>query len=134
MGLAYRSGRLYLASQFQLWRLENILRPGETANQHFDALFVPRNAQTLGDIDVHEIAADDSGRVVFVNTSYSCLATPDVRHSFRPVWKPQFVTRLANEDRCHLNGLATEPDGAPAYVSAVSRSDIVNGWRERRAD
>ncbi len=134
MGLAYRPGRLYLASQFQLWRLENILRPGETANQFYDALFVPRNAHTLGDIDVHEVAADDNGRVVFVNTSFSCLATPDVRHSFRPVWKPRFITRLANEDRCHLNGLATGPDGAPKYVSAVSRSDIVNGWRERRAD
>ena len=134
MGLAYRPGRLYLASQFQLWRLENILRPGESANQAFDALFVPRNAQTLGDIDVHEIAADDAGRVLFVNTSYSCLASPDVRHSFRPVWKPEFITRLANEDRCHLNGLAAGPDGAPRFVTAVSRSDIVNGWRERRAD
>ena len=134
MGLAYRPGRLYLASQFQLWRLENILRPGETANQSFDALFVPRNAQTLGDIDVHEIAADEAGRVVFVNTSYSCLASPDVRHSFRPVWQPEFITRLANEDRCHLNGLAAGPGGEPRFVTAVSRSDIVNGWRERRAD
>jgi uncharacterized protein (TIGR03032 family) len=37
------------------------------------------------------------------------------------------------EDRCHLNGLAM--DGAkPAYVSAVSRSDVSDGWRERRQD
>src|SRR5262249_12549346 len=36
-------------------------------------------------------------------------------------------------DRCHLNGLAM--DGArPAYVSAVSRSDVADGWRERRRD
>ena len=134
MGLAWSPGRLYLASQFQLWRLENILRPGETANRSFDALLVPRNAQTLGDIDVHEIGVDKAGRVIFVNTSFSCLATPDIRHSFRPIWKPAFITRLANEDRCHLNGLALGPAGEPKYVTAVSRSDIVNGWRERRAD
>lgn len=134
MGLAFRGGRLHLASQFQLWRLENILRPGETANRHFDALFVPRNAQTLGDIDVHELTVNEAGRAIFVNTSFSCLATADVRHSFRPVWKPAFISRLANEDRCHLNGLAADEAGQPRYVTAVSRSDIVNGWRERRGD
>lgn len=134
MGLAYRPGRLYLASQFQLWRLENILRPGETANQHFDALFVARNAQTLGDIDVHELAIDDAGRPLFVNTGYSCLATADIRHSFRPIWKPDFISRLANEDRCHLNGLATNARGEPRYVTAASRSDMLNGWRDHRAD
>jgi len=134
MGLAWRPGRLYLASQFQLWRLENILRPGEIANRAFDALLVPRNAQTLGDIDVHEIGVDDAGRVILVNTSYSCLATPDIKHSFRPIWKPKFITKLAAEDRCHLNGFALGDTGDPRYVTAVSRSDIVNGWRERRAE
>jgi uncharacterized protein (TIGR03032 family) len=134
MGLAWRPGRLYLASQFQLWRLENILRPGEVANRTFDALLVPRNAQTLGDLDVHEIGVDEAGRVIFVNTSYSCLATVDIKHSFRPIWKPTFISRLANEDRCHLNGLAVGAAGEPRYVTAVSQSDIVNGWRERRAE
>jgi uncharacterized protein (TIGR03032 family) len=134
MGLAWRPGRLYLASQFQLWRLENILRPGEVANRAFDALLVPRNAQTIGDIDAHEIGVDAAGRVILVNTSYSCLATVDIKHSFRPIWKPQFITRLAAEDRCHLNGVALGPAGEPRFVTAVSRSDIVNGWRERRAE
>ena len=35
--------------------------------------------------------------------------------------------------RCHLNGLALV-DGEPAYVTAVSRSDVPSGWRERRQD
>ncbi|HEX8256927.1 MAG TPA: TIGR03032 family protein, partial [Allosphingosinicella sp.] len=134
MGLAWRPGRLYLASQYQLWRLENVLRPGELANRAFDLLLVPRNAQTTGDLDMHEIAVDDAGRVLFVNTSYSCLATLDLRNSFRPIWKPPFISRLAAEDRCHLNGLAVGPRGEPRYVTAVSRSDVVNGWRERRAE
>ena len=134
MGVAWRPGRLYLASQFQLWRLENILRPGEVANGAFDALLVPRNAQTLGDIDAHEISVDEAGRVIIVNTSYSCLATTDIKHSFRPIWKPAFISRLAAEDRCHLNGVALGPAGEPRYVTAISRSDIVNGWRERRSE
>ena len=32
-------------------------------------------------------------------------------HNFVPLWRPPFISRLAPEDRCHLNGLAME-DGA----------------------
>jgi uncharacterized protein (TIGR03032 family) len=131
MGVCYQYGHLMLGSLFQVWRLENMLRPGEIGNKAFDSVMVPRNAQTTGDIDVHEIALDRAGRVVFVNTKYSCLATFSPTHSFRPIWKPPFISKLAPEDRCHLNGLAMV-DGAPKYVTAVSRGDVISGWRERR--
>ena len=131
MGLHAQSQRLYVGSLFQIWRLENVLAPHERANEHFDRLFVPRNAQTTGDVDVHELAIDRSGRVIFVNTKYSCLASLSLTHGFKPLWKPPFISRLAAEDRCHLNGLAMA-DGAPAYVTAVSRSDVTGGWRDRR--
>ncbi|SEM00825.1 TIGR03032 family protein [Sphingomonas palmae] len=131
MGLCYQPGRLYLGALSQVWRLENMLRPGERANGQFDLALVPRNAQTVGDVDIHEVGTDADGRVIFVNTKYSCLATLDLVHSFRPIWKPPFISRLAPEDRCHLNGVAFD-GGKPRYVTAVSRSDIVTGWRERR--
>ena len=131
MGLHATPQRLYLASLYQIWRLENVLAPAERANGDFDRLYVPRNAQITGDIDVHELAVDRAGRVVFVNTRHSCLATLSVTHGFKPIWKPPFISRLAAEDRCHLNGLAMK-DGVPAYVTAVSRSDVLNGWRDRR--
>lgn len=131
MGLSTQSQRIYLATLFQIWRLENTLGPGERANSDFDRLFVPRNAQTIGDLDVHELAIDRSGRIIFVNTKYSCLAALSPTHSFKPLWRPPFITRLAAEDRCHLNGLAMA-GGDPAYVTAVSRSDQVGGWRDRR--
>ena len=131
MGVSWHNGRLYLGSLFQLWRLENMLRPGELANQAFDVALVPRNAQTTGDIDIHELGVDTAGRVLFINTRYSCLYVPDLVHSFRPIWKPPFISRLAPEDRCHMNGLAME-NGRPRFVTAVSRSDVVNGWRQRR--
>jgi len=131
MGVHASAARLYVGSLFQIWRLENVLAPHERANENFDRLYVPRNAQTTGDIDVHELGVDRSGRVIFVNTKFSCLATTSITHAFKPLWKPPFISRLAAEDRCHLNGLAMH-DGVPAYVTAVSRSDMINGWRDRR--
>ena len=132
MGLHATEQRIYLAAIFQVWRLENVLRAGEVANDGFDRLYVPRNAQVTGDLDVHEIGVEPDGRVIFVNTAYSCLSVFSRTDSFKPVWKPKFISKLANEDRCHLNGLAME-NGAARYVSVVSKSDIVMGWRDRRA-
>lgn len=131
MGVSYQPGRLYLGALHQIWRLENMLRPGQVGNKNFDMVLVPRNAQTTGDVDVHEVGTDPAGRVIFVNTKYSCLATLDLSQSFRPIWKPKFISKLAPEDRCHLNGMAMD-GGKPRYVTAVSRSDVVTGWRERR--
>ena len=73
------------------------------------------------------------GRPVFVNTLFSCLATVSDGHSFKPLWRPPFISKLAPEDRCHLNGLAME-DGKPRYVTLVADSDVADGWRDRRAD
>jgi uncharacterized protein (TIGR03032 family) len=131
MGLCWQPGRLYLGSLFQLWRLENVLKPGEIGNNIFDAVLAARNAQTIGDVDVHEVGVDAEGRMIFVNTRYSCLCTVDMTHSFKPIWKPPFISKLAAEDRCHMNGLAMD-QGRPKYVTAVSRSDVLSGWRERR--
>lgn len=133
MGVFAQPGRLYLGALHQVWRLENMLKAGERGDDAFDAVYIPRNAQTTGDIDIHEVAIDREGRVIFVNTKFSCLATLDLKDSFRPIWQPPFISKLAAEDRCHLNGLAME-DGSPRYVTAVSKSDIVNGWRERRQE
>ena len=131
MGLWSDGQRLLVSTIFQLWRFENILAPGQSLDG-CDRHFVPRVAHTTGDIDVHEIGVLDDGRIVFVNTAYSCLAMLSQTHSFKPFWTPPFISKLANEDRCHLNGLGMR-DGLPTYVTTVSRSDVVNGWRERRA-
>jgi uncharacterized protein (TIGR03032 family) len=71
--------------------------------------------------------------VVFVNSLHSCLATLDDRMSFRPLWKPPFISALVAEDRCHLNGLAMAGD-RPRYVTALGRADRASGWRDRRVD
>jgi uncharacterized protein (TIGR03032 family) len=133
MGITAFAQRVYLASHMQIWRLENILKPDELVNDRYDRLFVPRNAQVIGPLDLHELGVEPSGRILFATTRYSCLATPSITHSFAPVWKPKFISKLAPEDRCHLNGLGMD-DGQLRYVTACSTTDIVDGWREHRAD
>jgi uncharacterized protein (TIGR03032 family) len=130
MGLCASSDTLWMSSLFQLWRFENTLRPGELY-QGYDRIYVPQMAYTTGDLDIHDIGLGRAGRPVFVNTLFSCLATVSERYSFEPLWWPPFISKLAAEDRCHLNGLAMA-EGEPRYVTAVSRSDVADGWREQR--
>ena len=132
MGLWADGQTLWLSTLYQLWRFENLLRPGEL-HQGYDRLYVPKVANTTGDLDIHDIAVDHTGRVVFVATGFGCLGTLAERSSFTPLWRPPFLSKLAAEDRCHLNGLALD-DGRPRFVTVVSASDVVDGWRDRRRD
>jgi uncharacterized protein (TIGR03032 family) len=131
MGVVGDAQRLYLGTLTQLVRLENVLAPGQVANGAHDKVFVPRNAQTFGHIDFHELGIRGNGTVVVVNTRFSCLCEPSLVHSFRPVWQPPFVSEITPTDRCHLNGLAMA-DGEPAYVTAVATTDSEKGWRDHR--
>lgn len=132
MGVWSDGQRLVLGTRNQVIRFENILEPGQTLDKA-DRHFIPRVAHTTGDVDIHELGVLADGRIVFVNTRFSCLAVLSPVHSFQPIWRPPFISRLAAEDRCHLNGLAID-NGRAAYVSATSRSDVVNGWRARRSE
>ena len=133
MGVVGDANRLYLGSLAHVVRMENVLAPGQVVNAKHDKVYVPRNFQTIGEVDIHELGIRSDGRVVFVNTRWSCLAELSLTHSFKPIWKPAFISKLAPEDRCHLNGLAMV-DGRPKYVTAACKSDVVDGWRDRRAD
>lgn len=129
IGLDPKTDSLWVANLYQLWRFENALKPGQS-HQGYDRVYVPQVGYTTGDVDAHDVAIDDEG-VVFVNTLFSCLARPSDQYSFEPVWQPPHVSKLAAEDRCHLNGLATK-DGQAAYVTCVSQTDVNEGWREHR--
>jgi uncharacterized protein (TIGR03032 family) len=132
MGMIAAGNSLYVSTLWQLWRFENALAPGQL-NDGYDTLYVPQVGHVTGDLDIHDLGLDSSGRLVFVNTLFSCLATLSDTHSFKPIWRPPFITRLAAEDRCHLNGLAMR-DGAPAFVTAVSETDVADAWRDHRRD
>ncbi len=132
MGLAVSDDArsLLLATHFQIYRFDNLLPAGKSHNG-FDAVYVPRMSWITGDLDVHDIIFDADRRPVFVNTVFNCLAQASDGYSFKPVWRPPFISKLAAEDRCHLNGLAAE-NGEPRFMTAVARSDVCDGWRDRR--
>lgn len=134
MGLARAiDGTLLLAAGFHLIRFANAVEPHQRANEIFDACYMPRTIYITGELDAHDVGVGRAGRPIFVNTRFNCLATVSDHQSFEEVWRPPFISALVDEDRCHLNGLAMR-DGEPAYVTAVSRSDTIDGWRDRRAD
>lgn len=133
MGIAVKDNALALATLFQIHKFENVLEKGQFANNTYDACYVPRVSFTTGILDAHDIGYLKNGEVIFVNTRFNCLATPSTKNSFKPVWKPKFISQIIDEDRCHLNGLAME-DGEPKYVTAVSKSDTIDGWRDRRSN
>ncbi len=130
MGLHATAEALHVATLYQIWKFQNVLPPGTTQNEH-DAVFTPRMSWVTGDLDVHDLALGADGTPVFVNTLFSCLASVSATASFTPLWKPRFISRLAAEDRCHLNGMAMR-DGKPAFATAVGQSDVADGWREHR--
>jgi uncharacterized protein (TIGR03032 family) len=133
MGIVGNGQRLFMGGLYQIWRFENILSEGQLANSMFDKCYVPRNAQFTGAIDIHELGIRKDGTVIFVNTKYNCLCAPSITHSFKVLWKPDFISKIVPEDRCHLNGLAMK-DGKAKYVTAVCKSDTIDGWRDRRRD
>jgi uncharacterized protein (TIGR03032 family) len=129
MGLAVNPQRLTIGTRREVWLLRNapdIAPRVEPAGQH-DACYLPRTSHVTGDIGIHEIAyAGDE--LWLVSTRFSCLATLSPDYSFVPRWRPPFITALAAEDRCHLNGLALV-DGQPKYVTALGTTDVRDGWR-----
>lgn len=132
MGLCPTSNGFYMSSLHQVWLFENLLTNGHKQDG-YDRLYIPQLGYTTGDLDIHDMAVDGDGQLVFVNTLFGCLATLSDRHNFKPLWRPFFSSKLAAEDRCHLNGLAMK-DGRPAYVTAVGECDVVDGWRDHRAN
>lgn len=131
---------LYLATRYQIWRMDDALPAGHLTADGHDRLFLPQTAWTTGLLGVHDMAVDDDGRVVFVNSRFSCLSGLSERLNFEPLWLPPFVSALAPEDRCHLTGLAVGrlprlrhvrgDDGHPAGMAAEAAG---RGGRRLRA-
>ena len=134
MGMAVDRGRLALGTKNQVWEFVNqpdVGKKMDPPGKH-DACFLPRTVHFTGDIRIHEIAYAN-GELWAVNTRFSCLCTFDRDHSFVPRWRPPFVSHLAPEDRCHLNGLAVV-DGKPKYVTALGTANTAGGWRDTKKD
>jgi len=134
MGLAADGGRLAIGTALEIWEFHNVpavagkLEPAGRC----DAAFLPRGSHTTGNIQIHEMAWA-GGQLVFVNTRFSCLCVRGGEHSFQPVWRPQFVSALTPDDRCHLNGLGLY-QGQVQWATALGATDSAGGWREGKRD
>jgi uncharacterized protein (TIGR03032 family) len=133
-GLAVAGDRLAISTGLEIREFHNdpsVAAQLEPAGKH-DACFLRRGAHTTGDLRIEDMAwAGDE--LWFVNTLFSCLCTRDVGHHFALRWKPPFVSALAPEDRCHLNGLAMV-EGRPRFVTALAATDTPQGWRQHLGD
>jgi uncharacterized protein (TIGR03032 family) len=135
MGVAADGRRLALGTREQVWTFRNapdIAPRVEPAGAH-DACYLPRTCHVTGDVGIHEVCwgGQDARELWLVNTRFSCLCTLSPDYSFIPRWRPPFVTALAAEDRCHLNGLAMA-GGRPAFASALGETDKPHGWRPEK--
>jgi uncharacterized protein (TIGR03032 family) len=135
MGVAVASDRVAVAGREQIWflREHSELAGAIDPVGRYDRCWLPRSSIVTGDVRCHEVAwgIDEHGEpeLWLVNTLFSCLSGVDPRYSFVPRWRPRFISELAAEDRCHLNGLAMR-DGAPGFVTVMAVTDTARGWRE----
>ncbi|HVA47494.1 MAG TPA: TIGR03032 family protein [Pirellulales bacterium] len=135
MGLAVNGAGLALACRHEVWHFANAPLLAHDYVEHqpgrYDALYLPRTAWFTGDLNLHDIAFGHDG-LWLVNTRFSCLSTLSPQFNFLPAWQPSFISQLAPEDRCHLNGLGMDA-GRPKYVTALGATDEAGGWRANKA-
>lgn len=130
MGIGIEGDNMVIACKDEVIKLKNskelaVHYPNKP--DKYDSLYMPRATYFTGQVDIHDI--EISGNDIWaVNTTFSCLVKVDDNYSFTPVWKPYFVSDLAGEDRCHLNGMVLE-NGKPAYVTALGKTNTLQGWR-----
>jgi uncharacterized protein (TIGR03032 family) len=131
MGIALAGNKMAIGCKDEIMILENSTelaanyprKPGV-----YDGMFVPRATFHTGIVDMHDLAFGSKG-IWAVNTSFSCLCEVNGNYNFLPRWKPSFISDLEGEDRCHLNGLATE-NGKPRYVTALGQGNEPQSWRK----
>ena len=93
----------------------------------YDGMYLPRVTYHTGEVDVHDIDFVEGG-LAAVNTNFSCIIKIDENFSFTPIWKPDFISKITAGDRCHLNGMAVDAQGAIRFVSAFATTDVSRGW------
>ncbi|NOZ36205.1 MAG: TIGR03032 family protein [Chlorobi bacterium] len=133
MGIAVEKKALAIATKNEVVVLRNAdglgkrypLNPGK-----YDGIFVPRAKYYTGNIAMHDMEFI-ANKITGVNTLFSCLCNIDDKYSFTPFWKPPFISELVSEDRCHLNGTATE-NNSIKYVTALGKTNTLQGWRNNK--
>jgi uncharacterized protein (TIGR03032 family) len=96
----------------------------------YDAMYFPRVTFHTCALDIHDLAFGKDGELYGVNTLFSCISKFTDEYNFEVYWKPDFISKITSEDRCHLNGMCME-GGKPRYASAFNQGDTPQSWREK---
>lgn len=133
MGMAISPTQMAVGGKDWVYFLKNDsnLAPQIEPPGSYDACFLTRGAQYTGDISIHDLAWG-ARELWMVNTRFSCLCTLTNNYNFLPQWRPSFISAIAPEDRCHLNGLAMV-NGMPKYVTVLGQTNSPGGWRDNKA-
>lgn len=133
MGMCKKDGKLFAGLGHGIYQFSNFTGVAQNLEgSKFDACYIPQNIHYTGDIDIHEMEYCKD-ELYFINTKFSCLCIKNQDSSFKPIWKPPFISLLQPIDKCHLNGFCTRDD-EPRYVTALGTSDEPLGWRENKAN
>jgi uncharacterized protein (TIGR03032 family) len=126
MGLAINADRLAIAAQQSIRMFD---RQALDPNEPFDAVYASTAKNETGKLDIHDLVFAGA-RIYFANTKYNCIARTSETHRFARSWQPDFISRIASGDRCHLNGIGVR-DGRLSVVTAFCQSDQRRGWKEQ---
>lgn len=135
MAVAVRGNHLAVATRetVEVFAADERLAPGYPSKPNtYDTLYAPRLTFRTGAVDCHGLEWGADG-VWAVNTNFGCLSTLSESYSFVPRWRPPFLSAIAPEDRCHLNGFAFA-EGRPKYATCLSTADEREGWRKALPD
>ena len=140
MGLAARSGRMWIGARDEVVTYANHPSVADVRSASTEggagpltSCYLPLSRHITGDIKIHDVSWLPELDVVAVSSAFSCLVRLHPDYSFVPMWLPPFVSGLAGDDRCHLNGMA-ERDGRITHVTALAETDERHGWRDSKAD
>jgi len=130
-GLYYQDNQLWVGCNNQIIKLTNIGQLKQRENI-FNTCFIPKKSFYTTDLNIHDIVINKQDKIFFVTSQFNCVAKPtDKGQCFEVYWKPPWISNIVSEDRCHLNGLALRDD-QPRYITTISISNILGGWRENR--
>ena len=127
------SDHLWLSTQHSILKCANTSSK-ENLEEGFDCSFVPMNTFNTNNIDGHDFTTTKDGKLMFVNTKFSCISTLSDTYNFNVEYVPPWISKVAPEDRCHLNGMCLDEDDNIKYITAVCDSDVQDGWRHRRGE
>jgi uncharacterized protein (TIGR03032 family) len=116
---AWGGDSLWTFDRWRLWRFVDAL--AGTPDGLTRRLLLPQSAHTIGLVGASDLALTSAGPML-ASSLFSCLAVPDERLAFRPVWAPPWVSALRPESRTGLSGMAACA-GLVDAVTLATKSD-----------